>query len=546
MARADASLALQEGWTKMLEGFTPWPTDLAAQYREAGYWRGETIDDLLRRVAADAAERVAVIDGDRQLTYATLEDEVCRTAAAFARAGLRCGQTVVLQLPNRVEFVTVFFALQRLGVVPVLALPSHRSKEISHFCHIAGAAAYVYSGAGAGEDYRAVAIEVCGVYRDMTALRIEDLDGDTGVAQTPSAATSSDVAVLLVSGGTTGLPKLIPRTHDDYLYNARAAAAFVGLTEDDVYLAALPAAHNFTLACPGILGTLSVSGTVVLAANAAPDEVFELIESHRVTVTAAVPAAARVWAEATEWSAEDLSTLRLLQIGGARLLPEHAPQLREAFGPVVQQVFGMAEGLLNMTELDASTEVIDTTQGRPLSPGDEIRVVNDHDNDLPPGSVGQLLTRGPYTIRGYFRAPEHNVDAFTADGFYRSGDLVRLATTGHLVVEGRVKDQINRAGEKIATAEVEEALVGHPRVSDVAVVGLPDEILGERSCAFIILDGDAGLNLTRDEVGQHLTANGLAAYKIPDEIRVVDAFPVTGVGKTDKRALSSLPEKGDS
>ena len=163
------------------------------------------------------------------------------------------------------------------------------------------------------------------------------------------------------------MPKLIPRTHDDYLYNARAAAEFISLSEEDVYLAALPAAHNFTLACPGIIGTLGAHGTVVLSGSAAPDEAFELIERHGVTVTALVPPAARIWAEATEWLDESLATLRLMQVGGARLLPEHAQQVRNAFGPILQQVFGMAEGLLNMTEIDAPDDIVDSTQAPALA-----------------------------------------------------------------------------------------------------------------------------------------------------------------------------------
>lgn len=530
----------------VFEGFVPWPEDFAQRYRDAGYWRGETFDEYLRRLTSEAGARMAVIDSRYQLSYSDLESRVGRMAFGFVEAGLRRGQAVVLQLPNRVEFVIAFFALQRLGVVPILALPSHRSNEILHFCRIARAAAYVVGRDGDG-DQRAVVDEIRRELPTLPVLRVEELESRrTTVLEAPlecSTPRPSDVAVLLVSGGTTGLPKLIPRTHDDYLYNARAAAEFISLSEEDVYLAALPAAHNFTLACPGIIGTLGAHGTVVLSGSAAPDEAFELIERHGVTVTALVPPAARIWAEATEWLDESLATLRLMQVGGARLLPEHAQQVRSVFGPILQQVFGMAEGLLNMTEIDAPDDIVDSTQGRPLSPADEIRIVDDDDDDLPVGGVGQLLTRGPYTLRGYLRAPEHNAISFTEDGFYRSGDLVRLAPTGHLVVEGRVKDQINRGGEKIAAAEVEELLVGHPDIADVAVVGLPDDMLGERICAFVILEDEAG-DITRGEVSACLSAKGLASFKIPDEVRPVSAFPLTAVGKTDKRALTLMASEG--
>ena len=243
----------------VFEGFVPWPEDFAQRYRDAGYWRGETFDEYLRRLTSEAGARMAVIDSRYQLSYSDLESRVGRMAFGFVEAGLRRGQAVVLQLPNRVEFVIAFFALQRLGVVPILALPSHRSNEILHFCRIARAAAYVVGRDGDG-DQRAVVDEIRRELPTLPVLRVEELESRrTTVLEAPlecSTPRPSDVAVLLVSGGTTGLPKLIPRTHDDYLYNARAAAEFISLSEEDVYLAALPAAHNFTLACPGIIGTL--------------------------------------------------------------------------------------------------------------------------------------------------------------------------------------------------------------------------------------------------------------------------------------------------
>ncbi|WP_240759147.1 AMP-binding protein, partial [Phytoactinopolyspora endophytica] len=268
------------------------------------------------------------------------------------------------------------------------------------------------------------------------------------------------------------------------------------------------------------------------------DEAFETIQRERVTVTALVPPTARMWAEATAWSGEDLSSMRLLQVGGARLLPEHARQVTEAFGPVLQQVFGMAEGLLNFTEPGAPEDIVFHTQGRPLSPADEIRVVDDNDADVTPGAVGELLTRGPYTPRGYYRAPEHNAASFTADGYYRTGDLVRVTPTGHLVVEGRVKDQINRGGDKIAAAEVEEHLVAHPAVADAVVVAVSDDLLGERSCAFVI-SAPGATPPDRAEVAAFLAERGVAAFKIPDRVEAVESFPVTTVGKTDKRALAA-------
>ena len=297
------------------------------------------------------------------------------------------------------------------------------------------------------------------------------------------------MAFFQLSGGSTGVPKLIPRTHDDYIYSLRGSAEICGLDAASVYLAALPVAHNFPLSSPGTLGTLYAGGTVVIARNPSPDEVFPLIERERVTITALVPPLALIWLEAAAARRPDLSSLKVLQVGGAKFAAEAAARVRPVLGCTLQQVFGMAEGLVNYTRLDDPDDIVVNTQGRPISPDDEVHVVDDDDRPVEPGEVGHLLTRGPYTIRGYYNAPEHNARAFTPDGFYRTGDLVRRDAAGYLTVEGRAKDQINRGGDKVAAEEVENHILAHPAVMDAAVVAMPDAFLGERSCAFVIPRG---------------------------------------------------------
>jgi 2,3-dihydroxybenzoate-AMP ligase len=291
------------------------------------------------------------------------------------------------------------------------------------------------------------------------------------------------------------------------------------------------------MSSPGFLGTSHAGGTVVLAPNPSPDTAFSLIETERVTITAVVPPIALQWLDAVEHGSQshrDLSSLRVLQVGGAKFAPEAARRVRPVLGCTLQQVFGMAEGLVNYTRLDDPDDIITTTQGRPISPDDEIRIVDDADRPVPDGEVGHLLTRGPYTIRGYYRAEEHNATAFTPDGFYRTGDLVRRTPTGHLVVEGRAKDQINRGGEKVSAEEVENHILAHPAVHDAAVVGMSDPYLGERVCAYVIARTEPP---SRSELLRFLRERGLASYKIPDRVEFVDRFPVTGVGKISRSEL---------
>jgi len=521
-----------------------YPDEFARRYREAGYWTGQVFPDLLAERTRTHGDRIAVVDGPRRWTYTALLARARRVAAGLHALGVRAGDRVVVQLPNTAEYFATVFGLFHLGALPVFALPAHRFADISYFCEHAEAVAYVIPDRHDGFDYTGLADRVTAA---VPGLRHVVVVGDTDRyvpfdsliehGERPDARPApGSVAFLQLSGGSTGTPKLIPRTHDDYLYSVRESAVLCGLSEESVYLVALPAAHNFPMSSPGSLGVFHAGGTVVLAPSPAPEVVFPLIERERVTITAVVPPLALAWLRARRSATEDLSSLRVLQVGGAKFSEEAARRVRPELGCTLQQVFGMAEGLVNYTRLDDPEHLVVGTQGRPISPDDEIRIVDDDDRDVPEGQTGHLLTRGPYTIRGYYRAPEHNATAFTADGFYRTGDIVRRTPEGYLVVEGRAKDQINRGGEKVAAEEVENHLLAHEAVHDAAVVPVPDAYLGERTCAFVI-PVDTARAPRPVEFKRFLRARGLAEFKLPDRIRVVEEFPHTPVGKVSKAAL---------
>ncbi|MCY1045090.1 (2,3-dihydroxybenzoyl)adenylate synthase [Corallococcus sp. bb12-1] len=524
-----------------LAGCPTWPEDFAQRYREAGYWRGETFGQLLRDRARDFGTHVALVAGTHRWTYTELDARVDRMAAGFHALGIRARDRVVVQLPNVAEFYEVIFALFRMGALPVFALPAHRASEIGYFCAFTEAVAYVIPDRFGGFDYRTLAEQVRAATPTLKhVLVLGDAGPFTALSSVPAdpvtleGPSPSDVAFFQLSGGSTGVPKLIPRTHDDYLYSLRASVDVCRFDRDTVYLCALPAAHNFPMSSPGVLGAFYAGGTAVMALHPSPDVAFPLIERERVTVTALVPPLAMVWLDSSQAKKHDLSSLQVIQVGGARLSDEAASRVRPTLGCALQQVFGMAEGLVNYTRLDDPEQLIVTTQGRPMSDADELRVVDDDDVAVAPGETGHLLTRGPYTIRGYYNAETHNARAFTTDGFYRTGDLVRLTPEGYLVVEGRAKDQINRGGDKVAAEEVENHLLAHPSVSDAAVVAIPDKFLGERTCAVVIPRGEAP---TASVLNAFLRQRGLAAFKIPDRIEFVAAFPQTGVGKVSKKAL---------
>ncbi|MBD8499323.1 (2,3-dihydroxybenzoyl)adenylate synthase [Paenibacillus arenosi] len=533
----------------MLAGCPTWPEEYAERYRQNGCWEGITFGEMLSQRALALGEHIAVVCGDQKVSYAELDHRVDRLVAGFRQLGIRKQDRVIVQLPNIAQFFDAIFALFRIGALPVFALPVHRENEIVYLCEFSEAAAYIIPDKDAGYDYCELAAKV---KKAVPGLRHVIVAGEPSSDEfhamhnlyidkgeelqdgEPEGPQSSDVAFLQLSGGTTGLPKLIPRTHDDYMYSLRMSAEICELSKDSVYLAVLPTAHNFPLSSPGVLGTLYAGGKVVLARRASPDVAFPLIANEGVTITALVPPLAIVWLDAAETRRHELSKLEVLQVGGAKFSSELAKRVSSVMGCKLQQVYGMAEGLVNYTRLHDSHEITINTQGRPMSPYDEVRIVDEDDNEVAIGEVGELLTRGPYTIRGYYKAEKHNEKAFTADGFYRTGDLASMTPEGYLVIEGRSKDQINRGGDKVAAEEVENHLLAHPAVHDAAVVAMPDEFLGERTCAFIITHDTA---VTGNELKVFLRQRGLAAYKIPDRVEFMDEFPQTGVGKVSKKSL---------
>ncbi|GAA0897373.1 (2,3-dihydroxybenzoyl)adenylate synthase [Pseudonocardia zijingensis] len=547
--------------TPISDHTVPWPDDVAAGYVAKGYWAGVPLGTLLREVADSHPDAPALVDAATgvRLTHGELAQRADAAAARLLDLGVSRGHRMVVQLGNGWEFVVLTLACLRAGVVPVMALPAHRRTELAYLARHAEATAIAVPDRMHDFDHQALAHELADDVREVTGAPWHvlvagevapggvDLRVLCGPAEDPEAdrarldagaSGSRDVAVFLLSGGTTGLPKLIARTHDDYAYNARRSSEVAGIDAGTVYLVSLPAGHNFPLACPGILGTLLAGGRVVMLPSPEPVRAFATIAAEGVTHTAVVPAVASRWLDhAAAHGSDQVTSLRVLQVGGARLADELARRVRPVLGTTLQQVFGMAEGLLNYTRLDDPEDVVCTTQGRPMCPDDEVRLVDELDRDVPDGEPGSLLTRGPYTPRGYYKAAEQNARAFTEDGWYRSGDICRRTPEGNLVVEGRDKDMINRGGEKISAEEVENLVYQLPAVAQVAAVAMPDRELGERVCLYVV--PRPGAAVTLEEIRAAMQSIGVARFKLPEHLVLVDELATTKVGKIDKKALRS-------
>ncbi len=540
----------------------PWPADLARRYIEDGYWQGRTFAEEISTFCRRDPTAIALVDGDRTFSYAELDSYSSAIGGRLLDMGLQPMDRILLQLPNGYELVLLILACLRTGIVPVMTLPAHRYHEISHVAKVAEVRALAVVDVYRGFDHQGLAMRIADELSSCEYVLVagsEHADGtihlhelldfparpeDIGEARPEDIgeARPEDIALFLLSGGTTGLPKLIPRTHQDYIYNASRCSEVSGLSSGSVYLAALPISHNFPLACPGILGTFHVGGKVVVLDSPEPMTAFKTIADHGVTHTAVVPAVAQRWMD-TILSSEcpDVSSLTVLQVGGARIADELAKRVRPVLGCKLQQVFGMAEGLINMTRLDDPEDVVCGTQGRPISSGDEILIVDEMGKEVANGESGLLLTRGPYTIRGYYAAEEVNARSFTSDGWYRSGDVVRMHPSGNLIVEGREKDIINRAGEKISAEEVENFVYLHDAVALAAAVAVPDRSLGERIC--LCVQVKEGSSLTLDDVVKLMEEQGLARFKWPEYLLVMDELPTTAVGKVDKKLIRDLAMK---
>ena len=534
-----------------MDGVIGFPPDFAARYRAKGYWEDRPMRVEFKDWCTRYADRTAVCDATGSLTFAELDRLSTNLALNLLDLGIRPRDRLVVQMPNVLEFPVLHFALQKIGAIPVMALPLHRYREMSWFAKLSEAVAVVCPDRHRDFSFTDM---VTRIGAEVPSLKHGLILGDApdgfvslrGLIDRPATRAPEDLdaiaidpddpALFLLSGGTTGIPKLIPRTHNDYVFNSRLAVSVCDVRDGDVLLDVLPIGHNLPLACPGLQGFLSRGCTVVLHAGTAPEEIFPLVERHRVTHIHVVPALLIRWMESPLVAAHDLTSIRVIQSGGQRLQPETRRKTQAALANCrVQENFGMAEGLLMFVRLDDPEDVRLETVGRPICADDEVLLLDEDDRPVPFGAVGELCCRGPYTLRGYYKAAEHNARAFTADGFYRSGDLMRQHPSGNYVVEGRRKDLINRGAEKISAEEIENLILMHPAVENVACVPMPDPLLGEKTCACVVLRPGHALGL--DALVAFLMAQEIAKYKLPERLERFDAFPLSNVGKVSKKDL---------
>ncbi len=542
----------------MLEGCRPWPREFADRYVARHYWENITLGDILDRAAWYFPKREALVGtspemGNIRDTYQDLNKKVNRLAHHLLRLGLKPHDRIILHLPNIPEFVYLYFAFHKIGVIPVMCLPPHRLSEIGYVARQTQAKGYAVPSEFHKFNYltlsKAVQEEVPGVkwvfvvgndVPEGTVALSELLDEPLEEKFDENYLESfrpdpMDVAVFQLSGGTTGQQKIIPHTHNDYICCAKFTGFISGFSPYSIFLASAPVAHNFSLTAPGLQGTVYFGGKTVLAPSPDPETVLPLIEAEKITYANGVPTMIINWLNALEKGHFDLSSLKVIAGGGFRVSSDLGRRAKEILGFYIQQNYGMGEGLHCNTRLDDFEEIIFETQGRPITSEDEIKVVDDNGKPVPIGEMGELWGRGPTVIRGYYNSEEINQKAFDSDGFYKTGDMVIQGKHGNLTVVGRIKDMINRGGEKISAEEVETLILEHPSVLNAAVVAMPDPLFGEKSCAYVI--PRPGTTLQFEELKAFLSKKKIAKFKLPERLETVESFPLTSVGKLSKKDL---------
>ncbi|QBR01177.1 AMP-binding protein [Paraburkholderia pallida] len=513
----------------------------------------ETLADGFRKMAALYPENVALLGPGLRMTYAELDSKSTRLGAALLAQGLEPLDRVVFQLGNSAQLVIMFLACVKAGLIPICTLAAHREHEIGYLANLADAKLHFVQGDDPKFDDIAFAREMqqrAPSLKLILQARGEPRDGVLhldqmieSISEEAAAARLAEltldpfqVAVFQLSGGTTGVPKIIPRFNNEYLYNMRACAQWLDYRPSDVLFMPQPMVHNLNMGC--CFGPfLMTGGTVTVAPDLAPETLISLIETTRPTwLMLGGPIIARI-ETAIQSGRLDFSKARGV------IAANSAPKLRALVGVPAYHIFGITEGVIMFTHPDDPQEALDTTNGRPVSPWDSIRLLGPGtEQPVKFGEIGEPAFKGPYTIHGYFRAEDRNKETFTSDGYYRSGDLMEerlIDGKRYFVFRGRFKDLVSRGGEKINCEEVEMAVAGHPSVAQVVAVPYPDPVFDERLCAVLILrEGHAEPSLA--ELGTYLKDYGLAKFKWPERIEVVDTFPLTASGKLSRQSLRDM------
>ena len=535
-----------------LAGFTPYKKDDADKYNKFRWWSGITFGDMLDKAANLYPNKEALVDNTSRLTYSQIREKANRLAIGLMELGIKPQDRVLLQLPNWNEFIYSFFAIQKIGAIDVLLLARHAQAEVNHICRLTGAVAWIVAESYHNIDYLPIIDDVSKANPSLKHvilvrsgdnkrfLSLEKLieKADLSEANLQKLAERRpdpmEVAHMGPTGGTTGLPKVSARTHNDYICRSEYTARAWELTSNDTCIIVAPAPHDLSF-CNAICSTLFMFGKLVMLDSTEPEDILNVIQKEKVTAVAWVPALAYRLVNFERLKDYDVSSLQKMMCGGQAATPELVKDVNEKLGCKFVNGYGGTEGHQVFTRLDCDQATVHTNVGRPTCPYSTYKVIDANEKELPLNTPGELVVKGPDIFTGYYNSPEENKEAFTKDGFFKTGDQAKIDNSGNITMTGRIKDIIKRGGENISPVEIEELIIAHPDIAQVSVVGMPDPVLSERACAYI--QPKPGARLSFEDIILFLKSKGASVLQLPERIEFVDSFPLTKANKPDKKPL---------
>jgi 2,3-dihydroxybenzoate-AMP ligase len=541
-----------------LAGFVPYEEKDVERYNAYRWWPGLTFGDILDRAADMHSEKEAFVDGRTRLTFGQAREKIDMLALELMRRGLAPQDRVLVQLPNWNEFVLSYFALQKIGAIPVLLIDRYRQYEISHLIKRTGAVHWIVPLAYKKYDYLPIIHDIQRQHGELK--NIVTVRGEAGLPGTCSLESLLDrkklseaeqdrlraarpdpmaVAHMGPTGGTTGLPKIVPRTHNSILCGSDFCSRCWDFTSRDILLIAGPIGHDLSFS-KGLIASVLMQGKTVFLDTTDREEICKTIEREKITAIVWVPTLTKMLLEFENLYHYDLSSLKRIHSGGGASFPALIREVTEKLGCNYYNGFGSTEGITTITRTTDNLDTICGTVGRPTCPYDVYKVVDREGKQLAKGEAGELLIKGPGVFTGYYNNPAENAAAFSADGFFKTGDMAKFDAKGNVVLTGRIKDMINRGGESISATEIESLIMDHPEVVAVAVVPMPDPLLGEKVCAFV--QTVSGVRLAFEDIITYLKERKASVLQLPERIEFMDVLPLTAANKLDKNALKSYIE----
>jgi non-ribosomal peptide synthetase component E (peptide arylation enzyme) len=537
----------------LLEGVTPYRKEDAEIYNQYRWWSGLTFGDVLDRAADIHPDKEAFVDGKTRLTYGEAREKTNKLAIGLMDLGIQALDRVLVQLPNWNEFVFAYFALQKIGAITVLLIDRYRQFEINHLISLSGATSWIVASKYGKTDYGPIIHDVLEEHpeiRNVITVRGEgaakpfssldklveqaELTEENLARLADRRPDPMQIAHMGPTGGTTGAPKIVPRSHNSLITGIEYCSKSWEQSIEDVNLLAGPIGHDLTFS-KGFVGSILTLGKVVFLDSTDNKDICETIEREKVTSIIWVPTLAQRMLQYEDLDKYDLSSLKKMHSAGGASHPDLVEEVIERLAMIFYNGYGATEGMTTITRSRDDLAVICSTVGRPTCPYDTYKVIDPNGKELPTNTQGELVLKGPGVFTGYYQNPEENEKAFTQDGFFRTGDVARIDEKGYITLTGRLKEMINRGGESISATEIERLINRHPDVAAVAVIPMPDPVMGERVCAYV--QPKSGARLSFDDIISFLKSQKASVLQLPERIEFIDAMPYTGAQKMDKKSL---------